>query len=165
MRQVKARELDREAFLTYGTYHRMVDPKAEKIGDAPIEFFRDLVPVDLGSSASASFSVCRVGRRPLVVDTLEYHDVCGEGILPLDADVLIHVAPATLPGVIPLEKIEVFRVPRGTMVSIKAGVWHHAPYALNTEVANVLIVLPERTYALDCEVCELEKKDQVAIKV
>jgi len=165
MRQVRARELDLEAFQAYGTYGRMIDPKGERIGSPPAEFFRDMVQVDLGSSASASMSVCRVERRPLVIESLEYHDVCGEGVLPLDGDVLIHVAPATPPGEIPLERIEVFRVPRGTLVSIKPGVWHHAPFALDEEAVNVLVVLPERTYALDCEVHQIPKKDQIEIKV
>ena len=165
MKKVKVKVLTRDDFNTYGTFSQLINPDAVKIGDEPVEFFRDMVPLDLGINTKASFSVCRVLKRPAVVDMMEYHDGCGEGILPLDADVLIHVAPATPKGEIPLDNIEVFRIPRGTFVSLHAGVWHHAPFVVKSEVANVLIVLPERTYAADCEVYEIPKDQQVEIEV
>jgi len=161
MRKASVKELTCESFSKYGTFARMVEPKCEKIGEEPIEFFRDMVQLDLGGRGVASFSTCRVCKRPPMVDVTEFHDNCGEGILPLDADVLIHVAPATAAGEIPLEKIEVFRVPKGTFVALNPGVWHHAPFAENADVANVLIVLPERTYAVDCHVSEIAEQDRV----
>ncbi len=85
-------------------------------------------------------------------------------ILPLDNDVLIHVAPATPAAVVPLDKVRVFRVPRGTMVTLRPGVWHHAPFTANNQPANVLIVLPERTYANDCVVVKLDEKDRIRIE-
>jgi ureidoglycolate lyase len=91
----------------------------------------------------------------------EYHNYTAEGILPLDADILIHVAPATPEGEVPLVRIEIFRVPKGTFVSLHPGVWHHAPFAHDADVANVLIVLPERTYAQDCHVTEIAQDDQI----
>ena len=48
-------------------------------------------------------------------------------------------------------------------VSIRPGVWHHAPFALDTDCANVLILLPERIYANDCTVVELAPERQRAI--
>jgi ureidoglycolate lyase len=123
-----------------------------------------MVQQDLGSSTIASFSTCRVEPRELVVDVTEYHTAAGEGILPLDNDVLIHVAPATAADAgVPLDKIVVFRVPQGTMVVLRPGVWHHAPFSPNDKPANVLIVLPERTYANDCKVFQLEEPDKIAI--
>lgn len=156
MRTVHVEELSVNAFLPFGTYANTIDADTEKIGDPPIEFYRDMVQQDLGRASTVSFSVCRVKERAHVIDVTEYHSVTGEGILPLDNDVLIHVAPATPPGVgVSLEKLRVFRVPRGTMVVLRPGVWHHAPLTVNGSPANVLIVLPERTYANDCEVVEL----------
>ena len=164
MRKVKAKELTREDFSVYGTFAQLINPETVRIGDEPIEFFRDMIRLDLGIDTKASFSVCRVLKRPPVVDLIEYHDGCGEGILPLDTDILIHVAPATPRGEIPLDRIEAFRVPRGTFVSLSRGVWHHAPFALDGGVANVLIVLPERTYATDCEVYEIPKDQRTEIE-
>lgn len=95
MRTVKVKELTVEAFMPYGFYANLVNPEAEKIGAVPIEFFRDMVQQDLGTARIASFSTCRVEPRKLVIDVTEYHTATSEGILPLDNDVLIHVAPAT----------------------------------------------------------------------
>lgn len=164
MRKVSIKELSLESFAKYGTFANMINPDAEKIGAEPIEFFRDMVQLDLGSRTIASFSTCRVSKRPAVVDVTEFHNYSCEGVLPLDADVLIHVAPAAPTGEMPLDKMEIFRVPKGTFVSMRPGVWHHAPFAYNTDVANVLIVLPERTYAVDCEVTEIPEKDRVHIE-
>jgi ureidoglycolate lyase len=160
MRKEKIKELSQKAFAKYGAYANMVNPDAVKMGTEPIEFYRDMVRLDLGGRTIASFSVCRVCKRPPVVDVTEFHNYTGEGILPLDADACIHVAPATPTGEVPLKKIEIFRVPKGTFVSLYPGVWHHAPFAHNAGVANVLIVLPERTYAQDCHVTEIAEKDR-----
>ena len=155
------KELTLEHFTRYGAFGQMINPQADKIGEEPIEFFRDMIQLDLGGASIASFSTCRVLQRPPVVDTTEFHMSCGELMLPLDADVLIHVGPATPGTQVPREAIEIFRVPQGTAVSIRPGVWHHAPFALDTDCANVLIVLPERTYAKDCTVVELTGDDRI----
>jgi len=164
MRKIKVRELDRDAFDVYGSYAQLINPKTEKIGREPIEFFRDMLQLNLGSVPIASISVCRVCSRPFVIDTVEYHDGSSEGILPLDGEVIIHVAPATPPGQIPLERFEAFRIPAGTFVALRPGVWHYAAYALGDEVVNVLIVLPERAYAQDCEASKIPERDQIEIE-
>jgi ureidoglycolate lyase len=164
MRKEKVQELSLESFTRFGSFADMINPRADKMGAEPIEFFRDMVQLDLGGRTIASFSICRVCKRPPVVDVTEFHNYSGEGILPLDADILIHVAPATPPREVPFDKIEIFRVPKGTFVSLHPGVWHHAPFAHGAQVANVLIVLPERTYTIDCEVTEMAEKDRVQIE-
>lgn len=164
MRKVKVEELTVEGFLPYGRYANLIDPCSEKLGSPPIEFFRDMVQQDLGAANLASFSTCRVEKRELVIDVTEYHTKAAEGILAIDNDILIHVAPATpCDGIIPIDKIAVFRIPKGTMVVLNPGVWHHAPFTVNEQPANVLIVLPERTYANDCQVFKLKKEDQIYI--
>jgi ureidoglycolate lyase len=163
MRKTAIRELSLEDFQAYGSFADMIDPEAGHFGEEPVQFFRDMVQLDLGGKGTASFSVCRVRERPLVVEVTEHHSSCGEGILPLDSDVLIHVGPASRKDSVPLDEIEVFRVPRGTLVTLRPGVWHHAPFAYNSDKANVLIVLPERTYANDCSVYEIpeDKKTEI----
>lgn len=165
MRKTGVRTLSAEAFLPYGRFANLVNPDAERIGTPPIEFFRDMVQQELGAAGSASFSTCRVEKRDPVIDVSEYHSHVAEGILPLDNDILIHVAPATAcDGVVPVERIVVFRVPLGTLVVLRPGVWHHAPFTANDRPANVLIVLPERTYANDCHVHQLGEDDRVRIE-
>jgi ureidoglycolate lyase len=163
MRTAEIKRLTPEAFRPFGDYAALINPKATVIGKPPVEFYRDMLPLRLGTSSVASISVCRVGTRPAVVDVTEFHDETEEGILPLDGDVLIHVAAATPGEKPPVDRIEVFRVPQGTFVTLRRGVWHHAPLALDRQVVNVLIILPERTYKTDCTVVELPRAQRVAI--
>lgn len=164
MRTVRAETLSTEAFWPFGFIANHTDPKSEKIGAAPIEFFRDMAQLDLGQATKASFSTCRVEQRELIIDVTEHHSRTGEGILGLNADVLVHVGPATPNGTVPLEHFRVFRVPRGTLVVLRPGVWHHAPFSLGGS-ANVLIVLPERTYANDCVVVSIPESDRIRIEL
>ena len=162
MKKLQVKDLTIEGFSKYGAFARMIDPNWPKIGREPIEFFRDMVPLDLGGGTPV-FSVCRVTKRPPVIDLTEYHSRCGEGILPLDADIVMHVGIATPAGEAPLDEIEAFRVPKGTFVALRAGVWHHAPFVCDGDAANVLIVLPERTYANDCTVVEIPEQRRLEI--
>jgi ureidoglycolate lyase len=86
MRKEKIKELSHKDFAKYGSYANMINPDTEKLGAEPIEFYRDMVRLDLGGRTLASFSVCRVCKRPPIVDVTEFHNYTGEGILPLDAD-------------------------------------------------------------------------------
>ena len=164
MPSAKIEQLTTESFMPYGYFSPMINPKTEKIGDPPMEFYRDMLQLDLGLITKASFSIVRVQKRPEVVDTTEYHNSCGELQLPLDNDILIHVAPATWNDAIPYHKIRIFHVPKGTCVVLRPGVWHHAPFVDKGEYANILTVLPERTYANDCRVFELKDDQKVTIE-
>ena len=164
MKTIQIQTLSVRAFLPYGTYAQHIDPGTIKLGEPPVEFYRDMVQLNLGGHSIASLSTCRVEKRDMVIQVSEYHTAVGEVILPLDNDILIHVAEASPPGAgVPVDDIEVFRVPRGTAVSLRPGIWHHAPFTVNDDPANVLIVLPERTYANDCVVVQHEPEDQIEI--
>ena len=156
--------LTADAFGPFGFFASMIDPAATVIVKKPIEFYRDMLQLDLGGANIASLSVCRVEPRPAVVDVTEYHSYCGEGILPLDNDVVIHVGPACPDEELPLEQFRAFAVPKGTLVVLRPGVWHHAPMTMNAKPANVLIILPERTYANDCTVVNLPKTQRLTVK-
>lgn len=164
MRKIKVKELSLEGFRNYGYFANMLKPETYGFGEPPIQFFRDILQLYIGNEVS-SFSICQVAKRALIIDKTEFHSSCGEGILPLDGEVLIHCGPATRKGVLPFEEFEVFRVPKGTMVVLKPGVWHHAPFALGKEPVHILIVLPERTYANDCTVVELSKEQRREIEI
>ena len=152
MKEIAWKKLTLAEFAKYGSYAGMIDPSAPKLGAEPIEFYRDMVQSGLGAVPVASYGVCRVVKRPFVMDVSEYHDTCCETVLPLDGDVLMHVAPAVPEKEFPFDQAEVFLVPRGTLVCLRPGVWHHAPYAWRCDRVNCLIVLPERTYNNDCKV-------------
>jgi ureidoglycolate lyase len=164
MSKLIIKELSGGSFTQYGSFAKMIGPDTYHFGENPIKFYRDMLQLELGNATQASFSVCQVKQRPLVIDVTEYHSSCGEGILPLDADILIHVGPASPNGETPLNEFEVFKVKKGTMVILKPGVFHHAPFVTGADVANVLIVLPQRTYANDCEVFDIKSDDQLEIE-
>lgn len=163
MRTIRWRKLDVEAFARYGAFASMIDPVWPKLGAEPIEFYRDMVQSQLGTSPVASFGVCRVAKRPLVLDVSEYHDTCCEIVLPLDGNVLMHVAPAVPEKEFPFDSVEVFFVPRGTICCLRPGVWHHAPFALESRVVNCLVALPERTYVNDCKVYQFPADRHLAV--
>jgi ureidoglycolate lyase len=111
-----------------------------------------MIPLNLGRNTLVSFSTCRVSPSPWVITVMEYHTFCQEGILPLDGAILLALAPATANEDLPWDRIEVFRIPQGTLVMLRSGVWHGGPFADQADPVNVLITLPERTYANDCHV-------------
>jgi ureidoglycolate lyase len=152
MKEIAWKKLSPEGFARYGSYANMINPSTPRLGAEPIEFYRDMVLSTLGAVPVASFSVCRVMKRPFVVDVSEYHDTTCEIALPLDGDVLMHVAVAGPEKEFPFDLAEVFLVPKGTIVCLRPGVWHHAVFAWHCDCVNVLIALPERTYSNDCKV-------------
>jgi ureidoglycolate lyase len=139
-----------------------------RIGQQPIVFVRDPVQQVIGSPGGlgdVSYSVCVVDPRPLVVDVLEYHSHTGEGILGLDGDMILQLAPATRSvDNVPVDQLRAFLVKRGTLVVIRPGVWHHAPFCIEAQRLHVLIALPERTYENDCTVVQLGETEQVRIE-
>ncbi|MEI8207549.1 MAG: ureidoglycolate lyase [Kiritimatiellales bacterium] len=166
MKKLHVEELTASAFRPFGQFAKLIEPDSECIGAPPIEFFRDAIQGDFGGDTLPSFSTCRVLPREAVVDVTEYHSRCCEAVLPLDGDVLMHVMPAVPNGDRPpVDAARIFSVPKGTLCILRPGVWHHAPYAIGDQAVNVLIVLPERTYANDCVVVELTKEEVCLVVV
>ncbi len=166
METVAVRDLALDAFQKYGTFTKLIDNLGRPPAGRAVTFTPDMIQMQLGTTSTASFSICRVEPRDPVINFNEYHNQCCEGILPLDGDILVHVAPASHPArPFPKDEIEVFAVPQGTMVVLRPGVWHGAPYAAADKPVNVLVVLPERTYATDCAVVRLSEEEQVSIDV
>ena len=60
--------------------------------------------------------------------------------------------------------VEVFRVPKGTMVTLRPGVWHHGPFCVDTDSLQTLIILPERLYAYDCTVLTAPEADKLRME-
>lgn len=162
MKTIKPKSLNAIEFMEYGFYAHMQNPQTVRFGESPVKFYRDMLQANMGNSTIASFSICRVEKRDFVIQKIECHSFCSEAILPLDGDVLIHVAHATRNDMHPFDAINVFLVPQHTMVVLKPGVWHHAPFAVNSTV-NTLILLPERTYANDCIRVDIPEQFQLQI--
>ncbi|MBS2212681.1 DUF4867 family protein [Carboxylicivirga mesophila] len=166
MKTIQVESLSQEAFKSFGTYANLINPAGERLGAKPVEFFRDQLQLDVNGALPLSYSCCRVEKREYVINILEYHTSCCEAVLPLDNDILLQVGPATVNGdEIPYDRIRVFYVPQGTVVTLRPDVWHWGPFTVNDKPANILINLPERTYANDCVVKELSEKDWMRIEL
>ncbi len=161
MKSIKVRKLSAESFKKYGSYAAMINPEAETTGpkDASIVFYRDMVQQDLFGSCP-NYSTLRVKARPQVIEAGEYHNNTCEVIMPLNGDAIVWVAPADCSEKVPVDKIEAFYVPQGTLLCIRPGVWHYAPFAADKNTLDVLIVLPERCYCKDLVCVNIPKAEQ-----
>lgn len=164
MRKLGIKRLTKENFERYGSYASVINPKGDHFGKPPVVFYRDMIQQSLGCATNVSYSACVVKQRPNIIDCSEVHDYCHETIICLDGDYLIHVAPATAEKGIPIDEIEVFLVPRGTVINVKCGVWHQAGFPYKCDVVHILCALPERTYQRDCLFIELPKEDQIEVE-
>ncbi len=164
MRDLELRDLTDPRFQAVGTCQDMLHPGGEKFGDGKtVDFYRDMLPLKLGKDAAASFSLCHARSREPLIQAVEYHTSTEEAILPLDADIAMAFAPATAAGSAPLDRMTAYRIPRGTMVILKAGAWHSGPYVIGSAAVHILVALPERTYANDCVVRELGAAETLRI--
>lgn len=167
MKKIKVQKLSYEAFHKFGTYSPLIDPLDEEAAgtkEADCVFYRDLLQQELDGKA-ASYSTCRVLPRPLKITDAEFHYRTCEAAVPLDGDAVLWFAPATPDKTFPADKIEAFYVPQGCVVNCRPGVWHHAAYSVNGKPLNVLIVLPERTYANDAFGFTLPVDEQIELEL
>jgi ureidoglycolate hydrolase len=164
MKKIKFKELSLEDFKKYGSFYSMINPDSTRFGDEKTGFYPDLIQHNLGNSRVASFSVCHITKSDKnIIRSSEFHNYCNETIMPLNGEVLMHVAPAIGEDVVPVGKIEVFRIPVFTIVTVKPGVWHHIPFTYNCNSADIMVVLPERTYVNDCYVCQIPEKEFIEV--
>lgn len=160
MRTIHAVPITVENFQLYGSFTKVLEPSGFSLGD----FYPDKCRFPVNGQLPITFSPLET-RKPekMVVTTAEYHNFTCEGVIPMDDDVVLHVAPASKDPV--PELTEAFLVPKGTAVRLNPGVWHLAALPVNLDVAHVLIVLPERTYQNDCIVVDYAPEDWVEIQL
>lgn len=162
MREILPRPLDREAFRRYGDFENLLQVKGMDAHAGKDNIFMpDLVKLHLDGRTQPSISVARVSSCERVISIVEYHQFTGEGILPLDGDIDIFVGPSSFR--MDPEKIEAFRVPKGTFVRLNPGVIHGRQFVVDTPAVNVMILLPERTFGNDCVFAKLEPEQQIKL--
>lgn len=158
MRTIQAKELSEKEFKKYGTYGSIIRAEGNHFGN----FYADNIRYANSAGSAITFSAL-ISDKPekMIVSNVEYHDFAFEGILPIDDDVVIHVAP---PSKNPVPELtEAFIVPKGTAVVLRPGVWHEAPFPKNKERAHIMVVLPERTYKNDCVCVTYSEEDSIEI--
>ncbi len=151
MRTVGIKKLTLETFTPYGSFASIIKPYGSKIGEPPVEFYRDMAQQFIGTSNTVSYSACVVqAKKEWIIENAEYHNNTCEAIMCLEGDYLMHVAPACPEDEEPWDNLEVFLIPKGTLIVTRPGVWHQAGFPYGCEEVHILCALPERAYVNDC---------------
>ena len=163
MNTIKAIPLTHEAFAPFGQLYQMDAPEGYPLCGELHRFFPDRQVAD---------SLHRVGYSPIlvkkpekmVITQQENHTTTWEMLMPLDDDMIVHVSPACA-GAPATEYAKAFIVPKYTLVKLNAAVWHLAPLPVNNEQLTAIVILPECTYANDCNVVYLKPEQQFEIEL
>ena len=158
MRTVKVEALTHEAFAPFGQFYTMDAPQGYALCGEIHQFFPDRMVAD--SQHRVGYSPILVKKtEKMIVTQQEYHTTTWEMILPMNDDMILHVAPASAGA--PVGHLSrAFLVPKHTLVKMNAAIWHLAPLPANEEQLAAMIILPECTYANDCTVVDLPE-DQI----
>ncbi len=163
MKKVKVVKINNESFAPYGSFYQMDDPKGYALCGEIHKFFPDRLTASSNCQVGFSPIVVKKPER-MVITQQEYHTTTWEMILPLDNDMILHVAPASA-GKPVTELAEAFLVPKHTLVKINAAIWHLAPLPASGDSLTAMIILPECTYANDCTVVDLTEDQQFEIVI
>ena len=162
MRTIKVEALTKEAFAPFGQYYTMDTPDGYPLSGEIHRFFPDRVVAYQGQNVA--FSPILVKKPEIMkITQIEYHTTTCEMIMPLNDDMILHVAPPSAGKPLP-EYTHAFLVPRHTLIKMNACVWHLAPLPANVDELCAMIVLPECTYMNDCKVGDLAADEQFVIE-
>lgn len=161
MKTIKVEKLTHEAFAPFGQFYEMGNPDGHPLCGEIHRFFPDRLVAD--STHRVGYSPILVKKpEKMVITQQEYHTTTWEMILPLNDDMILHVAPAS--GGTPVTHLaKAFLVPKNTLIKMNAAIWHLAPLPANSEELTAMIILPECTYANDCTVVDLKPEEQFEI--
>lgn len=161
MRKIKVQALTHESFAPFGQFYKMEQPEGYALCGELHQFFPDRLVADSNHRVGYSPIVVKKPEK-MIITQQEYHTTTWEMILPLDDDMILHVAPAS--GGTPVTHLaKAFLVPKHTLVKINAAIWHLAPLPASMDTLTAMIILPECTYANDCTVVDLPIEEQFEI--
>ena len=161
MRQIKVEALTHETFAPFGQFYPMEQPQGYALCGELHQFFPDRLTAD--SDHRVGYSPILVKKpEKMVITQQEYHTTTWEMILPMDDDMILHVAPASA-GTPVTHLAKAFFVPKHTLVKMNAAIRHLAPLPASKEQLTAMIILPECTYANDCTVVDLAADEQFEI--
>ena len=162
MKTIKIQNLSKEAFAPYGEYYKMDEPNGHALCGAIHRFYPDRVTAY--QAGNVGFSAITVKKpEKMLITQIEYHTTTSELIMPLNDDMILHVAQPSA-GTPITEQTKAFLVPKHTLIKMNACVWHLAPLPANADELSALIVLPECTYMNDCTVVDLKESEQFVIE-
>lgn len=162
MKTIKLEKLTKDAFAPFGEYYDMANPDGYALTGEIHRFFPDRVIAYHGKTVG--FSPILVKKPDVMkITQIEYHTTTPEMIMPLNDDMIVHVAPPSAGKPVP-EYTKAFLVPKNTLIKMNACVWHLAPLPANANELTALIILPECTYMNDCIVVDLKEDEQFIIE-
>ena len=163
MRKVIVEPLTQENFSPFGQFYNMAQPQGYALCGEIHQFFPDRITAD--SNHRVGYSPILVKKpEKMIITQQEYHTTTWEMILPLNDDMILHVAPASA-GTPVAHLAKAFLVPKHTLVKINTAIWHLAPLPATQEQLSAMIILPECTYANDCTVVDLPNEQQFEIVI
>lgn len=161
MKTIQVQPLTKEAFAPFGSYYNMENPEGYALSGELHRFFPDRVTAYLGHNAAFSPILVKKPAEMLITQA-EYHTTTSELVLPLNDDMILHVAPPSAGKPLP-EYTKAFLVPKHTLVKMNACVWHLAPLPANADELAAMIILPECTYMNDCTVVDFKEEEKFVI--
>ena len=163
MRQITVEALTHEAFAPFGQFYPMEKPQGYALCGELHQFFPDRLTAD--SHHRVGYSPILVKKpEKMIITQQEYHTTTWEMILPMDDDMILHVAPASA-GMPVTHLAKAFLVPKHTLVKMNAAIWHLAPLPANADQLTAMIILPECTYANDCTVVDLKPEENFEVVI
>lgn len=157
MKTVKLEKLSKTAFAPFGEYYNMDKPEGYALKGELHAFYPDRLSAYQGHLVS--FSPITVNKpEKMIITQAEYHTTTCEIILPLNDDMVLHVAPPSA-GKPVTDLTKAFIVPKHTLIKMNPCVWHLAPLPLKKDSLTAMIVLPNSTYMNDCKVVDFSKED------
>ena len=161
MKTIQVEPLTKEAFAPFGSYYNMENPDGYPLSGELHRFFPDRVTAYFGHNVAFSPILVKKPEEMLITQA-EYHTTTSEMILPLNDDMILHVAPPSAGKPLP-EYTKAFLVPKHTLIKMNACVWHLAPLPANLPELAAMIILPECTYMNDCTVVDFKEEEKFVI--
>ena len=160
---IKPQKLTKEAFAPFGEYYTMAKPEGYALCGELHSFYPDRLTVNPGNKNMAFSPITVKKPEKMLVNAVEYHTTTAEIIIPLNDDMILHVAPPSAGKPVP-ELTKAFIVPKNTVIKMNTCVWHLAPLPRKADELLAIIVLPEATYMNDCTVVNLTEDEQFVIE-
>lgn len=161
MRKIVAEKLTQNAFAQFGCFYDFSSPGGYPIEGTAEKFYPDRLLGYMNGCVGFSGITVKKAER-IIIEKIEYHTTSCEIMMPLNDDMIFHVAPITN-GKIVTELTHAFVVPRNTLIKFNAGVWHMCPFPVNADELKALIILPAGIYMNDCHVRELSEEEKFEI--
>lgn len=154
--EVSLKKINQSNFADYGEYldeSEMTPTASEECFD----WWNAVGFIDIEGRTSLGVVKPKYNSR-FTEEVFEQHNKTPEVLIPMDEDVILLLAKEdAFKNEIPSnDDFEAFLVPRGTVVTLKPGVWHHAPMVLEKE-SRVLVLFKENTSFEDIIVKDLGK--------